>query len=352
MIKRLTFISRNLSAPLWIYAALLGSAILCCFLYAGLKGEVGKNIALSFFSSLTGILITAVCIDFTASRRRAKETYEIRKAILIRCNYILYLLIDLWSCLVESAIKKYNHENIFSYTIYKLVTERVDMACFGQGMLISLIDLYDQKRINIQRLINNWIQTYGSHIDPILLSFLTKIELSNMVHYSAHDQSVKQDTNWTQYIFSDPPFEHTPVRFSLSWDKVECDFSLFRDFEGRIATLSQEFNDDIHLYSLESPFFKTFPPHEDTRDYKYDPYYDIAKKYQINYMLQEFNRIKELISTLMESQGVSIPKTRAQSLFDALREAHHKEQAAQKASQPTTSVPQDSPVSSAKPEKK
>lgn len=335
MIKKCAFIARNLSAPLWIYAALLGTAIACCLLYAGLKDEVGKNISLSFFSSLTGILITAVCIDFTANRRRARETYEIRKAILIRCNYVLYLLIDLWSSLVESAIKKYNNENIFSYPIYKSVTEKVDMRCCGQGMFASLIDLYDEKRINIQRLINNWIQTYGSHIDPVLLSFLAKIELSNMVHYSAYDQSVKQDTNWHQYIFSDPPFAHTPVRFSLSWDKVEHDFSLFRDFEARIKTLSQEFmendkKDAIQLYSLESPFFKTFPPCVDAREYNYDPYYDVAKKYHIDFIQQDLERIKKLISTLMKSQGVSIPKTRAQSLVDALWEGHQKEQTSPK----------------------
>lgn len=335
MIKKCAFIARNLSAPLWIYAALLGTAIACCLLYAGLKDEVGKNISLSFFSSLTGILITAVCIDFTANRRRAKETYEIRKAILIRCNFILYHIIDLWSELVECTLKKYNNENIFTEKFYKLVNENVDMNCCGPETFMPIINLYDTKRINIISLINNWIKTYASYSDPILIAILSKIELCNMMHYNAYQESIDKSSEWPQYLFSDQPPAYSPLRFKLSWDKVKSDFSLFKDFEERLKKLNQEFiwqkaEDTPHIYSLDKPIFKKFTSHLQTPPYSYNPYCDVAKRYDMQSDKQDLERIKELISALMKSQGVSIPKTRAQSLVDALWEGHQKEQTSPK----------------------
>lgn len=330
MIIQFNFIkifSSCFSAPLKYYGVLIVIAIISLLIYLSLNKELEKNISMAFFSSSICILITSLTVEWGYNRRKKRETYEIRKSILIRSNYILGLIIELWSGLVERSITKYDGDDIFTKKYFDLVDHNINMKCIAPGICGSIIYFYDLKRTKILYLINNWIQTYGSNIDPKLLSILSRIELCNMLQYDADRQSQK-NYDWVNDIFSKNNQE-TGHKFYIPWEKLREDFNIFRELEETILDLKYEFKNDSDLniisYSLNYPIFKEKFVQHSIIEYNYDQFYGLASKFDIKMLSSRIDELQKQLEFFMKEKGVMPQKSEAQSLMNALLEAKEKD---------------------------
>lgn len=135
------------AVPWPVYVLLIIFSILFFCLYKESNEDIYQNIYLTFFSSFISILSTSFFIDFFSNWKEEKNKYEIKKDAFIRCSYLIYLINDLWSDLVEPCIDKNKYEDIFTESVYRLVVKKIDMRCCAPGTFVSQMESYIKKRI-------------------------------------------------------------------------------------------------------------------------------------------------------------------------------------------------------------
>ena len=287
-------------------------------LYNFTNNDFIKLILVGANSSSICILMTITTTEYWQNRKKRLETYEIRKSILIRSNYILGLIIEFWSGMVEYLIKNYEGDNIFSKKYYDIVSEKIDMTKKAPGAWRNYIEFYDSKRSSIISIINLWIQTYGSHMDPQLLSILSRIELCNMIQYNANMEYLNHN-NWVADFFQKNA-PKTGHKFYIEWCALENDFKLFSELETKINELKYEFSNDMptEFYSLSHPIFKEKKSPSILETYNYDPFYNLASKIDIKMVYDRIDEHDNQLKFFMQSKWISPYKTETQKFMEAL----------------------------------
>lgn len=300
------------------YVVLIAIFITSLIFYRLIGDDFFKFIIMSINSSSICILLTMTTTDYWQRRKKRRDTYEIRKSILIRSNYILGLIIELWSGMVEYLIDDYEEDNIFSKKYYDIVSEKIDMTKTAPGAWGSYLNFYDEKRSNIISMINLWIQAYGNHIDPQLLSILSRIELCNMIQYNANMEYLKHN-NWVADTFQKNA-PKTGHKFYITWDNLEKDFKLFDELKEKIHELKCEFSKDlsIEVYSFNKPIFNIKKSYAQIESYNYDPFYNLASKFDIKTICDRLGEHDDQLKFFMRKSGITPRKTGIQSFIDAL----------------------------------
>lgn len=184
--------------------------------------------------------------------------------------------------------------------------------CFSDGIIYK-------KKNNIIFYINNCIKPYNNYIDPELLSIIFKIELCKFIQYNP---LISINSRW---------WEDHPVTLSINEEDIKKDFLLFKKLDEKIRDISILFSEDIErddlvLYNLKEPIFKiNNKEYKENVMYDYHPYHGLANASHINMLHGELEEVKNMLISIMQKNGIPIPKNRSQNFLDALTNASAEE---------------------------